>query len=203
MWGVGRMQVHEIRGRGLVCKEVVEAPSNYMKSYSRMVSVVLVLSEVGPVLRRRYGVEWQKVCCIFSGKCDVSRVSNLLRNSGLMISAAKCNRKGQTSFSGRAALIQAYHFWYCELMLKTNEGRDRKSNFAVLVVRSASYASAKTLECEGASHHLAFIGKWPTVIHAFLALLAQWMSFPTRKWGRGIRSRCHLVVFMIDVNQEK
>ena len=43
-------------------------------SYSRAVSVVLVLLGVGPVLRRRYGVEWQKVCCIVSVKWDVSKV---------------------------------------------------------------------------------------------------------------------------------
>ena len=67
MWGVGRMQVHEIRGRGLVCKEVVEAPSNYMKSYSRMVNVVLVLSGVGPVLRRRYGVAFFHYVAFFQG----------------------------------------------------------------------------------------------------------------------------------------
>ena len=33
MWGVGGMQVHGIRGRRLVYKEVVEALSNCKKSY--------------------------------------------------------------------------------------------------------------------------------------------------------------------------
>ena len=33
MWGVGRLQVHGIRSRRLVYKEVVQARSNYKKSY--------------------------------------------------------------------------------------------------------------------------------------------------------------------------
>ena len=33
MWGVGGMQVHRIRGRRLVYREVVETLSNYKKSY--------------------------------------------------------------------------------------------------------------------------------------------------------------------------
>ena len=33
MWDVSGMQVHGIRGRRLVYKEVVEALSNYKKSY--------------------------------------------------------------------------------------------------------------------------------------------------------------------------
>ena len=127
-WGVGGMQVHGIRGRRLVQKEVVETISNYNKSYfwwywnltcghstgstrlkkiglvylqdlfegkgkigqcdlvciehfwmiglmvvmlmsySHVVSVVFVLSGVGPVLRSRYEIEWQKLCCIVSGE---------------------------------------------------------------------------------------------------------------------------------------
>ena len=37
-------------------------------SYSRMVSEVIVPSGVVPVLRSRYGIERQKVCCIVSVK---------------------------------------------------------------------------------------------------------------------------------------
>ena len=33
MWGVGGMQVHEIRGDSVVYKEVIEALLNYKKSY--------------------------------------------------------------------------------------------------------------------------------------------------------------------------
>ena len=38
-----------------------------LMSYSRAVKVVLVLLEIGLVLRKRYRTEWQKVCCIDSG----------------------------------------------------------------------------------------------------------------------------------------
>ena len=70
---------------------------------------------------------------------------------------------------------------FVNLLLKTSYGRDRKPNLAVLVVWNTSSASAKTLEPEGASHHPAFIGNWLTIIHKFLALSTQSMSFSSRK----------------------
>ena len=52
----------------------------------------------------------------------------------------------------------------------------------------------------GVSHHAAFMGNWPTIIHGFLALSIQWMSSPSRKWGLGVTPRFHLVVNQV-VNQ--
>ena len=46
-----------------------------LMSYSCAVSVVLALLGVDLVLRRRYVTDWQKVCCIDSGKWDVSRLT--------------------------------------------------------------------------------------------------------------------------------
>ena len=60
------------RGEGAVWFSVCGAPLDIglmvvmLMFYSRVVSVVLVLLWVGPFLRSRYGIEWQKVCCIVS-----------------------------------------------------------------------------------------------------------------------------------------
>ena len=40
----------------------------YVDVYSRVMSVVLVILGVDPILRSRCGIEWQKVCCLVSGK---------------------------------------------------------------------------------------------------------------------------------------
>ena len=37
---------------------------------------------------------------------------------------------------------------YCEVFVKANDGRDRRPDYAIFVVFSASCASGKTLECE-------------------------------------------------------
>ena len=62
---------------------------------------------------------------------------------------------------------------------------------------SPSHALAKTLDRKGASHHPAFMGKWLTIIHMFLALSTHWMSSPSKKRGRVISPRFHLVVLWI------
>ena len=53
-----------------------------------------------------------------------------------------------------------------------------------------------------ASHHPVFKGNRSTIIHTFLALSTQWMSCPSRKWGRGVSLWFHLVAFVLGVNQE-
>ena len=53
-----------------------------------------------------------------------------------------------------------------------------------------------------ASYHPAFVGKWPTIIHTFLALSTNWMSSPSKKLGRGVSPRFRLFVFVYGVNQE-
>ena len=49
-------------------------------------------------------------------------------------------------------------------LLEINDGKYRMPNF---VIWSASYVSAKTLECKGASHHPLI---WATIIHTFFSL---------------------------------
>ena len=58
-------------------------------------------------------------------------------------------------------------------------------------------ASAKLLEQEGASHHPVFLGNCPTIGHTFLALSTQWMSFPSRKWRRGVSPRYCLILLCL------
>ena len=60
-------------------------------------------------------------------------------------------------------------------LLKTNDGRDRKSNFAVTALRLNPWGE------RGASHRPAFMGNWPKIIHIFLVLSTQWMSSPSMK----------------------
>ena len=52
----------------------------------------------------------------------------------------------------------------------------------------------KLWNARGASHHAAFMGNWPTIIHTVLALSTQWMSSPSKKCGCGVIPRFHLVV---------
>ena len=54
----------------------------------------------------------------------------------------------------------------------------------------------KSRSTKGAPHHSAFIGSCPATSHLFLALATQWMSFPSRKWERGVGPRLHLIVFV-------
>ena len=56
---------------------------------------------------------------------------------------------------------------------------------------------AKILEREGASHHPAFMGSFPTVSHMPLALSSQWTNSPT--WGQ---SKISFYCFVFGVNKE-
>ena len=67
-------------------------------------------------------------------------------------------------------------------MLKTNDRKERRPNFAVSVVWRASYTPAKTLEREGTVSSCSFYGQ---LIHTLLALSTQWMSSSSRKQERG------------------
>ena len=59
----------------------------------------------------------------------------------------------------------------------------------------------KSQSARGAFHHPAFIGSYPIVSHKFFALSTKWSS-PSRKWGRGVSPKCHLLVFLFGLNQE-
>ena len=56
----------------------------------------------------------------------------------------------------------------------------------------------KSRSARGTSHHTAFMGNCSTISHKCLALSTQWMSSPSRKWGRGVRFI--LVVLVFGVN---
>ena len=43
-----------------------------------------------------------------------------------MVSTAGCNHKGPSLSPGRVEHTQAYHYWYCECLLWTNDGKDRR-----------------------------------------------------------------------------
>ena len=69
----------------------------------------------------------------------------------------------------------------------------------VIIIIIIIIIQLKPWSARGASHHLAFLGNWPTTIHMYLALSTQWMSSSSRKW---VSPRYHLVVFVFGVNQE-
>ena len=54
----------------------------------------------------------------------------------------------------------------------------------------------KSRSSRGAFHHSAFMGSCPTISHTFFALSTKWMSCPSRKWGRGVSPRFHLLIFV-------
>ena len=67
MWGVGRLQVHEICSRRLVYRDALRCVKHLemielmvvlflLMTFTRMVSMVLVLMGVGPILGNRYGI---------------------------------------------------------------------------------------------------------------------------------------------------
>ena len=103
-------------------------------------------------------------------------------------------------YPGRQNIYKLDNSDVVNFFVKTNDGRDRRLNFAVFVVWSVGYVLTESLR--EASHHLKFMGNWPTIIHTFLALSTQWISFPSRKWGRGVSLWFHLVAFVLRVNQE-
>ena len=115
-----------------------------------------------------------------------------------MVSTAGCNRKGPSSFPRRAECTQAYRFLYCELQLKTNDGRDRRTNFAVLVVWSDSYALAKTLECERNISSFSFYGQLADCCPHFFSLIHAVDEFSLkemRTWGQSKISSCCICVW--------
>ena len=67
MWGVGRLQVLEICSRKLVCRDALSCVKQLemielmvllflLMTFTRMVSMILVLMGVGPILGNRYGI---------------------------------------------------------------------------------------------------------------------------------------------------
>ena len=111
-----------------------------------------------------------------------------------MVRVGQFNRGDSSSFPGRALSTSAFQSQYCEVFVKDQwwEG------LCYFLVWSPSYASAKTLRRE----HLIIHMLCATVIHTFIVLSTQSTSSLSRKWGRGVTARFHLVVFVYGVNQE-
>ena len=62
-------------------------------------------------------------------------------------------------FPGVQYIHQLINYNIVKFLLKTNDGRGRRPNYAVFVVRSASYTSGKTLECEGIISSSNYLGQ--------------------------------------------
>ena len=91
-------------------------------------------------------------------------------------------------------MILLFYVW-CE----SRELEDgRSSGFScVTSLVGILYLWLKYWRASGASHHPAFMGNWPTVSHAFLALPTQWIKSPSREWRRGVSPRFHLIVLCL------
>ena len=83
---------------------------------------------------------------------------------------------------------------------KTNDGRDKRSNYAIFVVLQFEVlVMLQVKPCSAREEHLTIQLLWATVIHTFIVLSTQ---SPYRKSGRGVTAKFHLVVFVYRVNQE-
>ena len=76
-----------------------------------------------------------------------------------MVSTAKVNCGKSSSFPERAECTLSCQFSdIVNFLLNINGGRDRRCNFAVFVIWSASYTSAKTLESKESISSSSFYG---------------------------------------------
>ena len=76
-----------------------------------------------------------------------------------MVSTVNVNCGKSSSFPGRAECTLSYQFSdIVNFLLNNNDGRDRRCNFAVFVIWSASYTSAKTLESKESISSFRFYG---------------------------------------------
>ena len=66
---------------------------------------------------------------------------------------------------------------------------------------SCFFLRLKSRRARGAFHHPAFLGSCPTISHTLFAFSTKWISSPSRKWGRGVSPRFHILVFVFSVNQ--
>ena len=84
-----------------------------------------------------------------------------------------------------------------DFLLKTNYGRDRRPNYAIFLVWSASYASAETLRCEESMSSYSFFEQLTDYYsHVFSLILPMCESFfkEMRTWAKSKISSCCLSV---------
>ena len=83
-------------------------------------------------------------------------------------------------------------------LLKTNNGKDRKPNFAIFIVLSASYVSAESLEHEGSISSSYFYEQLADYYsHAFSLIhpVNEFSFEEMRTWGQSKISSCCLCVW--------
>ena len=83
-----------------------------------------------------------------------------------------------------------------------NQGKNAGNQSDSLWESSWLLLRLNSRSARGAFHHPALIGSCPTISHMYFALPTKWMSSPSRKWGRGVSPRFHILVFVFGVNQE-
>ena len=69
------------------------------------------------------------------------------------------------------------------LLLKRNDGRDRRPNLLFMLFGVLPMLRLKLWSTKEKSHHPAFVGNWPTILRTFLALFTHchWINSPSRK----------------------
>ena len=114
---------------------------------------------------------------------------------GVVVSAAMFNR-GRASSIHREATSMSH---FCDRQVMG----ERTANLLLLSYGVLPMFWLNPWSARGSLHHAGFMGNWPTIIDAVLALSTQWMRSPSRKWGRMVIPRFHLVVFVFGVIQGK
>ena len=85
-----------------------------------------------------------------------------------MVSAAGSNCRGPSSIPGRAEHQSFNSSVIVNFLLKTNDGRGRRPDWAI---SSATYALAETQECKGVSHQTASMGNCYSHIPSLMYLV--------------------------------
>ena len=90
---------------------------------------------------------------------------------------------------------QLVNYNIVEFLLKINDGRDRRPNYAGFVVWSASYASAKTLEHEGSiSSACAIMGNYYSYFFSLIHI-DEFSFKKMRTWCQSKISSCCLCIW--------
>ena len=80
------------------------------------------------------------------------------------------------------------------VLLKTNNGKDRRPNFAIFVAWSASYALAESMECEGnisSSRFYEQLADYYSYVFSLIHPVDEFSFEEMRTWGRSkISSYC-------------
>ena len=98
-----------------------------------------------------------------------------------MVTALEYNIGGHSSISGKQNIHKLINFDILNSLLKANDGRDRRPNFAIFVIWSISYVLAEFLERERSISLSNFYGQLVDYYSHIFALSAHSISSPSRK----------------------